>query len=141
MQVTGLLDDLQGQIDGSLGPGDQPAGVAAVCPGQRNGGKRAAQVPEQRLCGVAVLDGRGGDQHRQEQAACVHGDVALAAVDLLPRVMAPAGARTISEPFTDCESMIAAVGAVFRPAAARTRPRRSLCIRSAEPSACHLSAQ
>ena len=48
---------------------------------------------------------------------------------------------TVSEPFTDSESMIAAVGAVFRPAAARTRPRRSSCIRSAEPSACHLSAQ
>jgi hypothetical protein len=47
----------------------------------------------------------------------------------------------ISEPLTDCESMIAAVGALVRPAAARTWSRRSSCIRSADPSACHLSAR
>jgi len=36
--------------------------------------------------------------------------------------------------------MIAAVGAAFRPAASRMRSRRSLCIRSVQPLACHLSA-
>jgi hypothetical protein len=46
----------------------------------------------------------------------------------------------ISEPFTDWESMIAALGRALRPAVARTRSRRSSCIRSADPSDCHLSA-
>jgi hypothetical protein len=38
------------------------------------------------------LDVAAGDQDRERQSAGVHGDVPFAAVDLLPRVVAAAGA-------------------------------------------------
>jgi len=43
-----------------------------------------AQIPQQRLCDVAVLDAGGSDQHGQQQSDRVDGDVPLSAVDLLP---------------------------------------------------------
>ena len=49
------------------------------------------QSPQQRPGGVAVLHTGGGDQHDQQQPEGVHGDVALAAVDLLAGVEATAG--------------------------------------------------
>ena len=93
VQVTGPLDDLEFQpgLERGPGPGDEFAGVAAVSPGQLDRGEGAAQVPQQRFGSVAVLDARGGDQHRQQQSDGVHGDVPLAAVDLLARVIAAAG--------------------------------------------------
>jgi hypothetical protein len=66
VQVIWALHDLQGEPETSLGPGDQLAGVAAISPGQLMQGKSPPQVPQQRQGGVAVLNGRGGDQHRQQ---------------------------------------------------------------------------
>jgi hypothetical protein len=105
--------DFQRQLRLELagGPGDELAGVAAVGPGQLDRREGPPQVPQQRPGGVAVLHGRGGDQRGEPQADRVDGEV----------------------------PMIAAVGALVRPAAARTRSRRSSCIRSADPSARHLS--
>ena len=88
MQVIGALDDLEGELEAGFGPGDELAGVAAVGPGQLHRGEGAAQVPQQRPGGVAVLDAGGGDQHGQQQPDRVDGDVPLAAVDLLARVVA-----------------------------------------------------
>jgi hypothetical protein len=48
-------------------------------------------VPQQRPGALAVLDRGGGDHHVQDQAHHVSGDMALAAVDLLGVVPAPAG--------------------------------------------------
>ena len=41
------------------------AGVDAVGPGQPDRGERLAQVPQRRVCRVAVLRCRGGDKHGQ----------------------------------------------------------------------------
>ena len=46
-------------------------------------------VPQQRPGAVAVLDAGGCDDHVQDQAGGIDGDVALAAVDLLGRIPAP----------------------------------------------------
>ena len=59
--------------------------------------------------------------------------VSTAMCRLVPLIFFPASyprrvRAIISEPLTDWESMIAAVGAVFRPAASRIRSRRSSCI-------------
>ena len=90
VHVTGPLDDLEFQPRPELGPGpgDEFTGVAAVGPGQLDRGEGPAQVPQQRLCPVAILDGRGSDRHRQQRSDGVHGDVPLPAAGLLARVVA-----------------------------------------------------
>jgi hypothetical protein len=92
VQVIGPFDDFQGQLRLEPGPspGDELAGVAAVGPGQPDREEGPAQVPQQRLRGVAVLDGRGGDQDGEQQAEGVDGEMALGPVDLLARVVAAA---------------------------------------------------
>ena len=64
------------------GPAGELAGVDGVRPDQADAAAGAVQVPQQRPGRVAVLDGGGGDQHDQQQAHRVHGDVPLAAVIL-----------------------------------------------------------
>lgn len=59
-----------------------------------------------------IRDGGLGDEGC---AAGVHGDVAFAAVDLLAGVVPRERVGTVSAPRTDCELMIAAVGAGSRP--------------------------
>jgi hypothetical protein len=93
MQVIGPLHDLHCQAELVLGPGDELAGVAAVSPGELDPGERLAQVPQQRPGAVAVLDACRGDQDGQQQPDRVHGDVPLAAVDLLARVIPAAAGR------------------------------------------------
>ena len=58
VQVIGPSDDfqLQFRLEHAGGPGDEFPGVAAVGPGQPDGGEGAAQVPQQRPGSVAVLD-------------------------------------------------------------------------------------
>ena len=91
VQVTGAPDDLDGELERAGGPGDELAGIDAVRPGQLDRGEGAAQVPQQGLCGVAVLDARGGNDHLQQQAQGVHGDVPLAPVHLFGVIPAAAG--------------------------------------------------
>ena len=76
------LDDLECEPGPELGPGpgDELAGVAAVSPGEPDRRERLAQVPQQRLRAVAILDAGGGDQDGQQQPNRVDGDVPLAAV-------------------------------------------------------------
>jgi hypothetical protein len=60
----------------------------------------------------------GRMHHRRQQVALrVDGDVALAAFDLFARVVAARPPLPVV--LADCESMIATVGVVFRPAARR----------------------
>ena len=76
-------DDLQGHLHGR-GPGGQPGGVVAgVGPHQADTGAGAVGVPQQRPGAVTVLDRGRGDDHVQDQAGHVDGDVAFAAVDFL----------------------------------------------------------
>src|SRR5438874_4177939 len=89
VQIIGTADDLEPEVQPG-GPGQQPVClVAAVGPDQPDVAVAAGQVPQQRPGGVAVLDGRGGDHHGQQQPGGVHGDVPLAAVDLLGVIPAP----------------------------------------------------
>jgi hypothetical protein len=74
------------------GPGGQLAGVSGIRPDQADMAAGAVQVPQQWPGRFAVLDGRGGDHHIQNQPDGVHGNVPLAAVDLLGVVPATAGA-------------------------------------------------
>jgi hypothetical protein len=53
----------------------------------------AVQVQEQRLGGVAILDGRGGDHYGQQQIHRVSSHVLHAAVDLLGAASAAVGLR------------------------------------------------
>jgi hypothetical protein len=94
VQVIRPFHDLQRQLrlELGLGPGDELAGVSAVGPGELDLGECLPQVPQQGPGTVAVLDPGCGDQHGQQQPDRVYGHVPLAAVDLLARVVAPAGA-------------------------------------------------
>jgi len=80
VQVIGPADDLQGDAQGGS-PGGEPVRlVAGVGPGQPHPRAGAAQVPQQRAGGVAVLHAGGGDDHIEQQPGGVYRDVALAAV-------------------------------------------------------------
>jgi hypothetical protein len=88
--VAALGDDVGCHRQG-LGPGGQLAGVPGAGPGQEGTAAGTVGVPPQRPGALAVLDGGGCDSHVQDQAGGVHGDVAVAAVDLLGVIPAPAG--------------------------------------------------
>jgi hypothetical protein len=90
----------------------------------------AVGVPQQRPGRLAVLDGGGGDDHVQDQAGGVHGDMALAAVDLMALSQPRLAFGTVSAARTDWELMTAAVGPGLRPAAALARVRSSACSRA-----------
>ena len=129
-----LGHDLDGDLHGG-GPGGQLAGgVSGIGPDQDDFGAGAVQVPQQGPGAVAVLDGCGGDDHGQEQAAGVYGDGPFTAVDFLGVVPAPAAFGTVSAARTDWESMTAAVGSAFRPAEVLTWARSASCSRVKVPS-------
>ncbi len=79
--------------------------------------KGAEQPPEYCPRTHPILDASRVHNHRQQVALRIYCDVPLAPLDLLARVI------TAMPPFStvlaDCESMIATVGAVFRPPALR----------------------
>ena len=83
---------------------------------------------------VAVLDAGDGDHHGQQQPAGVHGQVPLAAVDLLAGVVA-AGARARCPQRTEAESITAALGLGCRPARMRARSRSASWMRAHAPAA------
>ncbi len=85
-------DDLQVHLQGR-GPGAQLAGVDGIGPDQADAAGGAVQVPQQRPGGVAVLDGRGGDHHGQQQAHRVHRDVPFPAIHFFGVIPPPAGLR------------------------------------------------
>jgi hypothetical protein len=74
--------------------------------------------------------------HREQQPHGVDYDVALAAVDLLPRIEATG--PPFSVVFTDWLSMMAALGVGSRPASIRVRSRRESWMRSNVPFRLHL---
>jgi hypothetical protein len=121
--VVTAFDDLKGELEFLAGPVDEAAGVAAVGPYQRDLPVAGVEPGQYAAGGVAVGGVGRGDQHYRHQAECVHDDVPLAPVDLLAASKPREAAGTDAAPFTDCESMIAAVGSTWRPSLARTCPR------------------
>jgi len=92
VQVTGAIDNLQGERERGLGPGEL-ACLAAFGPGELDLGEGLAQVPQQGPGRVAVLHAGRGDQHGQQQAQDVDGDVPLEALHLFARAVPAAGPR------------------------------------------------
>jgi len=133
--VGRALDDLQDPAGQGGGPGDQRARVALVGPDPLQARKDALQLSEHQLRPVAILNARTVDDHHQQQAQRVYGDMPLAALDLL------AGVVTIAPPFcgvrTDWLSMIAAEGVASRPAATRTFTRKASCTVAMIPPSRH----
>ena len=85
-------------------------------------GKAPARLPQQRLGPVSILHAGRMDTDGQEQAERVGQDVALAAKDLLARVIAGRVKRgpPLTAPFALWLSMMAVVGLASRPAVSRT---------------------
>ena len=86
--MVGALDD--GQLDLLLagGRGGDLTLIAAV--GEQHGeeGEAAADARQQRGKAVAVLDAGGVDDAAEQEAQRVHEHVPLAAIDLLPGIVA-----------------------------------------------------
>jgi hypothetical protein len=62
VDALAFADDLDGQGEGLLGPGDQLAGIAGISPDQPEGREVAAEAPQQPPAAVAVLGAGRGDQ-------------------------------------------------------------------------------
>lgn len=85
--VVGTQDDLQPKTAFCGHPVQELTAITAVDPDTAQFLAGAAQVCEQELGAIAVLDG-GGDHHCQQQAQGINQDVAFRPVDLLPGVIA-----------------------------------------------------
>ena len=107
-------------------PGDNGLHLAALVARIRDDAlqkrKAPARLPQQRLGPVSILHAGRMDTDGQEQAERVGQDVALAAKDLLARVIAGRVKRgpPLPAPFALWLSMMAVVGLASRPAVSRT---------------------
>ena len=96
--------------------------IACVGDDALDKGKTPSRLPQQRLGPVSILHAGRMDTDGQEQAERVGQDVALAAKDLLARVIAGRVKRgpPLTAPFALWLSIIAVVGLASRPAVSRT---------------------
>jgi hypothetical protein len=94
-----------------------------------------AQHVQQRHGPVVVLHTGGGNDHTEEQPEGIDEDMALAALDLLPRIIA--ADPPLSVVLTDWLSMMPALGWRCLPVAARTSPRSRSCMSCQVPSWRH----
>lgn len=114
-----------------LGPIQQTARVAAIDKHFDDTFETPIQARQHGSGPHAVLNPRRMHHHRQQVALRVDGNVPLAALDLLARIV------TALPPFctvlTDCESTIATLGVELRPWLLRCRSRKVLQTRSQAP--------
>ena len=96
--------------------------IARVADEALDEGEALPGLAQQRFRAVAILDAGGMDCDRQQKAECVGQDVALAAENLLARIVAGRVQRSppLTAPLTVWLSMIAVVGLASRPACSRT---------------------
>ena len=87
-QGAGPLDDGQCEVGLLLRPCHELAGVSAIGEHGLDEAPKASRGTQQRLGSVAVLDAAGVHLNFEQAAVCVGQDVALAARDLLARVVA-----------------------------------------------------
>src|SRR5580658_5073932 len=111
-----------------FGPVDQLSGVAAVGPDQLQTREQSSalalfvELGQHQLGPVAVLKIGCMDNNRNNQPQRVDHDVPLSSADFLASVVT--AAPPFSAVFTDCESMMAALGVFSLPASTRTCSRR-----------------
>lgn len=119
----GSLHDLDRAAIPSRSPTHEPACIATIGEDDLQPPKTRAQLFDEKLAAIAVLNIGGMNDQRQDQAERVHDDVALAAMRLL------AGVVAARPPFpavlTVWLSMIPTLGVGFLPT------RRRSCSRSA----------
>ena len=90
-EFVAAFDDLQAPAGQSAHPGDELSRVTAISPNELQPAKAVKHKPlENQLRSVAILQACAVDDHRQKQAQCIHDQVALAALDLLARIVAAA---------------------------------------------------
>ena len=103
-------------------PLDEFARIPGVCPNQFQAGEIPLELFKQQLRTVSILNIRRMNNQPDQHSHCIHGDVALAPLYFLPRVIA--ANSFFSVVFTDWLSMTAALGLASRPASLRTSFRR-----------------
>ena len=141
MLVT-AADDLEhpcaGPGDGSL---HLPPPVACIGDDPLQKGEAPARLPQKGVGPVPVLHMGRMHGDGQQETQCVGQDVALAAQDLLARVIAGRVERgpPFRAPFTLWLSMIAVVGLASRPAFSRTSTYSTWWMRLSVPSQSHRS--
>ena len=128
-------DDLQQPATEGTSPMDQLPSVAPIGPDQLEPRVPSHQFAQHQFGSVAVLDVRSVDDNRQKQAKRINYQMALAARDLLARIIAPR--PPFSVVLTDWLSMMAALGVGSRPSDSRTLGRKVSWMRSQVPSARH----
>src|SRR5439155_22538986 len=135
LNIVRALDDLQDPSGKGGHPRHQLAGVAAIRPDQAQPRRDPAELLEDPLGAVPVLDPGAMDHDRQDQAQRIHREVTLAPFDFLAVVVA------VGPPFcgvfTDWLSMIAADGVGWRPSFWRTFPRKASWTASITPASRH----
>ena len=114
------LDDFQIPPGELLDPLYQRSRVAAVGPEFFHPRTTEPNLLDHLLGSVAILHVGGVNHHADDQAERVDNDVALAALDFLPRVVAPL-LPPFSPVLADWLSMIAALGVLSRPSFSRNR--------------------
>jgi hypothetical protein len=101
--------------------------VARVSDDPLQKGKAPSCLPQQSLGPIPVLNAGGMDTDGQQKTERVGQDVALAAIDLLARIIPGRVERgpPLTPPFTLWLSMMAVVGLASRPAFSRTSTYRA----------------
>lgn len=105
---VGPPDDLKSIPEHLLGPAQKRTRVRRIHKNCLDPAENREQPHQNRTRRHPVLKAGGVDDHREQEALCIDGDVPLAALDLLAGVIAPL--RAFATVFTDCESMIATLG-------------------------------
>jgi hypothetical protein len=93
-RVIRALDDREYPSTRGPHPVNQGTGIAAIGPNQFQTRKFATNLAQNQSCSVSILNARRMDHHCDDQPECVHENVPLAAIDLLPPVV------TVYPPFS-----------------------------------------
>ena len=128
-------DDLKQPASEGTSPIDQLSRVRPVSPNQLEPGVPSGQFTQHQFGSVSVLNIGRVDDDRHKQTKRINYDMALAASDLLARVISPR--PPFSVVLTDWLSMMAALGAGSCPSDSRTLGRKVSWTRSHVPSARH----
>jgi hypothetical protein len=92
---VGTLYDVEYPAEGRVYPRHQRSGIPTVCPDTQQTGAESLQAGDHRFGGIAVLEVGGMDIEDPDEAQGVYGEMAFAAFDLLPRVIADSFVRLL----------------------------------------------